>query len=235
LWNDPTHDIGEHWFESSYRIGDSGVDEDVLADRMHFVCDPEGAPIATTTAWFADNDPASLGGVVHNVAIKSSHDGRGLSKPLLAAVLLRMRELGHVDCQLGTSTGASESVRNLAHLLCFFSSSFSVQTEFCLETIRYHDTLGIGNYTSETIEGVCVAQRVSLPSISTPGLASCPCLAPLWSTEPGVSSSQSCECRLWRRSRSTRTSCSRCSQAINGTSSAFMASFLSPRNAGRLH
>jgi len=120
LWNDPTHDIGEHWFESSYRIGDSGVDEDVLADRMHFVCDPEGAPIATTTAWFADNDPASLGGVVHNVAIKSSHDGRGLSKPLLAAVLLRMRELGHVDCQLGTSTGASESVQNLAHLLCFF-------------------------------------------------------------------------------------------------------------------
>lgn len=105
LWNDPTHDIGEQWFVQNYGIGPRRtVDEDMLADRMHFVCDPQGDPIATTTAWFADNDPASLGGVVHNVAMKSSHDGRGLSKPLLAAVLLRMRELGHVDCQLGTST-----------------------------------------------------------------------------------------------------------------------------------
>ena len=105
LWDDPLHDIGQDWFVRNYGIGPTlTVDESVLADRMHFVCDPDGEPIATTTAWFADKDPASLGGVVHNVAIKSTHDGRGLSKPLLAAVLLRMRELGHVDCQLGTST-----------------------------------------------------------------------------------------------------------------------------------
>ena len=90
LWNDPAHDIGENWFVANYGIGPSRtVDEDVLASRMHFVCDPAGEPIATITAWFAEGNPASLGGVVHNVAIKSSHDGKGLSKPLMAAVLLR--------------------------------------------------------------------------------------------------------------------------------------------------
>ena len=90
LWNDPAHDIGENWFVANYGIGPSRtVDEDVLANRMHFVCDPAGEPIATITAWFAEGNPASLGGVVHNVAIKSSHGGKGLSKPLMAAVLLR--------------------------------------------------------------------------------------------------------------------------------------------------
>lgn len=114
--DDPTHDIGKDWFignysigpfppnHPNYSVGGKGVDEDVLADRMHFVCAPDGEPIATTTAWFADGNPSSLGAVVHNVAMKSSHDGRGLSKPLMAAVLLRMRELGHADCELGTST-----------------------------------------------------------------------------------------------------------------------------------
>jgi GNAT superfamily N-acetyltransferase len=102
LWNDPAHDIGKDWFVNNYSIEGKGIDEDVLADRMHFVCAPDGECIATTTAWFAGS-PGALGGVVHNVAMKSTHDGKGLSKPLLAAVLKRMKELGHTDCQLGTS------------------------------------------------------------------------------------------------------------------------------------
>ena len=127
LWNDPTLTLDEGYFEQNF-----GRDEALIAERMHFIESPDGEVIASTTAWYAraveswrgvpfpgggpaalgaqDGDPKGTRGVVHNVGMKSEYAGRGLSKPLLTAVLLRLRELGHVDCHLNTSTGRLEAI-----------------------------------------------------------------------------------------------------------------------------
>jgi len=76
-------------------------DEAGLKQRQYYLCDGNGAAIGTATAWY--DDPAI--GRVHWVAIVPAHQGRGLSKPLLAAVCNRLRELGHSHAVLGSNTG----------------------------------------------------------------------------------------------------------------------------------
>ena len=88
LWNDPELTLGDDWFAAGF-----GTDEALLADRMYFVVAPDGQLVGTTTAWY-DGDPKATRGVVHYVGMLSEYAGRGLSKPLMTAVLLRLRELG---------------------------------------------------------------------------------------------------------------------------------------------
>jgi GNAT superfamily N-acetyltransferase len=72
--------------------------------RMFFVVDAAGKAIGTATAWFNDNFDGKPYGVVHWVAMKPESQGKGLSKPLMAAVLKRMKELGHDRAYLITQT-----------------------------------------------------------------------------------------------------------------------------------
>lgn len=101
---DPNYTLDETWFPRGF-----GTDEAIIADRMWFVCAPDGEPVATTSSWF-DTDIRGTRGVVHYVGMKAAYAGRGLSKPLFTRVLLWLRELGHIDCHLGTSTGRVEAI-----------------------------------------------------------------------------------------------------------------------------
>ena len=81
-----------------------GSDEAVLAERQLYLCDAAGQAIGTMTAWFGEAAEWVGWGRVHWVAVVPEHQGRGLSKPLMALTLNRLRELGHERAYLSTAT-----------------------------------------------------------------------------------------------------------------------------------
>lgn len=81
----------------------------LLAARQAYLCPlladgTEGAPIGTATAWFGVEEARRTEGLIHWVAIHPSAQGKGLAKPLLAAVCHRLQTLGHQSVYLNTST-----------------------------------------------------------------------------------------------------------------------------------
>lgn len=86
-----------------------GTDDDLLAHRQLFLVAPDGTSIGTATAWFGSEPYSEDWGRVHWLAILPAWQGRGLAKPLLAATLSRLRDLGHQRAYLVT-----ESVRRPA-------------------------------------------------------------------------------------------------------------------------
>lgn len=81
-----------------------GRDERVLAARQLYLCDGTGEAIGTMTAWLGEADAWRGWGRVHWVAVVPACQGRGLSKPLMALTLNRLRELGHERAYLTTAT-----------------------------------------------------------------------------------------------------------------------------------
>lgn len=84
-------------------------DETLLARRQVYLCPviedgSEGSPIGTATAWFGVEEARRAEGLIHWIAIHRSAQGKGLAKPLLAAVCHRLRALGHQSVHLNTST-----------------------------------------------------------------------------------------------------------------------------------
>ncbi len=73
---------------------------DLLEQRMIFIFDEKGRPIATSTAWYEDDKV----GLVHWVAVVPAFQGQGLAKPLLARTLERFVELGYQSAMLRTQT-----------------------------------------------------------------------------------------------------------------------------------
>lgn len=90
------NDITPALYERSF-----GTDADELARRQCFMTDGEGRAIGTGTAWFGELEGERMGRV-HWIAIRPEMQGRGLSRPLLSAVLTRMKELGHERAYLTT-------------------------------------------------------------------------------------------------------------------------------------
>lgn len=80
-----------------------GDDPEVLRQRIAFVCDPDGVPVATNAAWFGEREGETWGRV-HWVATSRRAQGKGLSKPLMTAVMERMKALGHTRAYLTTNT-----------------------------------------------------------------------------------------------------------------------------------
>jgi len=80
-----------------------GHDEQELRKRQLYLCDGEGDAIATVTAWHNVDYAGRPYGRVHWVAVVPAHQGRGLGKPLLAACLRRMVELGCKGAYLTTA------------------------------------------------------------------------------------------------------------------------------------
>jgi len=92
-----------HQFDLKCYRGEFGEDRDEIRRRQIFLCEPAGRPIGTVTAWFdAARGPAW--GRIHWVAIAPPWQGRGLSKPMLAAACRRLRDLGHTRAVLTTQT-----------------------------------------------------------------------------------------------------------------------------------
>ena len=80
-----------------------GLDEAVLGGRQAYLCDAAGTPIGAASAWWNDDFEGGRWGRVHWVAIVPEHQGRGLAKPLLSAVMQRLVELGHERAYLTTN------------------------------------------------------------------------------------------------------------------------------------
>ena len=74
-----------------------GADKLLLPERMYFITDETGIPAATASAWFNGRD-----GALHWVAVREDMQGKGLSKPIVSAALLRLRDLGYTRVTLST-------------------------------------------------------------------------------------------------------------------------------------
>lgn len=84
-----------------------------LPRRMLFLLDGTGVAIGTATAWFASTPAAPTAGTagrVHWVSLAPEVQGRGLAKPLLAAVLERLERLHGDRAMLVTHTQAARAI-----------------------------------------------------------------------------------------------------------------------------
>ncbi|MBE7499779.1 MAG: GNAT family N-acetyltransferase [Verrucomicrobiales bacterium] len=88
-----------------------GEDLDTLRQRQFFLTAPGGEAVGTATAWYGSGGWERDWGRVHWVAIRPDCQGRGLSKPLLHAVLERLRRLGHRRAYLITETVRRAALR----------------------------------------------------------------------------------------------------------------------------
>jgi len=80
-----------------------GSEQTAHEQRICFLTTATGAPIGTAAAWWSEEGVEGRRGRIHWVAILPAFQGRGLAKPLLTAVCLRLRELGHTSAYLTTS------------------------------------------------------------------------------------------------------------------------------------
>lgn len=87
-----------------------GHDTAVLQQRQCYLKDPAGNLIGTTSAWFNDDYHGMSWGRIHWVAIVPEMQGKGLAKPLLAAVCGRLKDLGHERAYLDTSAARLPAV-----------------------------------------------------------------------------------------------------------------------------
>lgn len=78
----------------------------LLDGRMFFVVDENDRPVGTASAWF-DGE----GGMLHWVGIHADHQGKGLARPMIAAAVKRMQELGHKKAMLHTQPPSWVAIR----------------------------------------------------------------------------------------------------------------------------
>lgn len=78
-------------------------DVEMLKERQFYLCNAVGMPIGTATAWFKSHNGQPYGRV-HWVAIIPSEQGKGLAKPLLSTVCLRLRDFKHSRAYLDTAS-----------------------------------------------------------------------------------------------------------------------------------
>jgi GNAT superfamily N-acetyltransferase len=97
----PLYDPGAIALDTFYKW--YGTDEAEHGRRIAYLINSPGRPVGTAAAWSYDGFRGPEWGRVHWVAIANDYQGRGLSKPLLSAVLRRMVELGHTKAYLTTS------------------------------------------------------------------------------------------------------------------------------------
>jgi len=80
-----------------------------MKKRCVFLLSPDGEVVGTTTAWLGEFQGISQGRL-HWVAIKPSHQGRGLAKPMLSYALSIMAKY-HYKAYLTTQTTSWKAVR----------------------------------------------------------------------------------------------------------------------------
>jgi ribosomal protein S18 acetylase RimI-like enzyme len=80
--------------------------KDLLPERMIFIETPAGEKAATGRAWFNTHTGDLEDGRMHWIAIAQAYQGSHLAKPLIAKVLLTLRDLGYARIQVSTETTA---------------------------------------------------------------------------------------------------------------------------------
>ncbi|MEM7028856.1 MAG: GNAT family N-acetyltransferase [Chloroflexota bacterium] len=121
-WYQPGDEI--HWLDIQVQSNDFamnlsleryrksfGQDVSVLAERQAFLCDQTGYPIGTASAWFDDDYAGQAFGQVHWVAIRPNWQGKGLGNALLSTICHRLRDLGHGQTYLHTSTARTPAIK----------------------------------------------------------------------------------------------------------------------------
>jgi GNAT superfamily N-acetyltransferase len=88
-----------------------GADEVKLGRRQFYICNESDEAIATATSWYNPDYHGVHIGRVHWVAVHPDYQGRGLAKPLLSSVLLRLKGLGHHKCYLRTLHVRTPAIR----------------------------------------------------------------------------------------------------------------------------
>lgn len=82
-----------------------GGHEEELKNRMVFVVNSEGEKVATATAYYdVTGRDKSGAGWLHWVSVRRDHQGKGLSKPLIAYTLGIMKGLGYTHAKIPTQT-----------------------------------------------------------------------------------------------------------------------------------
>ena len=95
-----------------------GDDEDALARRQIYLDDADGNAVATTTAWFPEDDIEPHLGRIHWVAVVPSWQRRGVGRFLVRATCERFAELGYTGAYL--TTGAQNAPAIATYLACGF-------------------------------------------------------------------------------------------------------------------
>lgn len=112
-----------------------GTDAAAHAARIRFLETDAGEPVATAAAWFDDLYRRPDFGRVHWVAVHPAYQGRGLSTPLMLAILALLRERGHRAAYLTTGTARIAAI-NLYLKLSFTPWLRDAQERRYWEAIR---------------------------------------------------------------------------------------------------
>lgn len=83
--------------------------DDALARRCLFLLDVAGYPVGTAMGWFFADESET--GRLHWVSIVPEHQGRGLSKPLVADAMAVMADLGHRTARLTTQPKSWKGIK----------------------------------------------------------------------------------------------------------------------------
>ena len=111
VWED-IHRDGDRFTNVTSELfrGQFGEDDILISKRqLYLYCGRSAA--GTATAWFDSDYKGEEWGRVHWVCLKKGFQGKGLSRILLSAVLLRLRDLGHERAYLVTSSRRRAAVR----------------------------------------------------------------------------------------------------------------------------
>lgn len=131
----------KHWARIETSVGEFDAEEkalayfarefapqpELLADRMCFVCAPDGLPVATCTAWEKDKRP-----LLHWVATHPDHQRKGLARLAVLSALHRFDAGSEV--LLHTQTWSHAAVR-LYHALGFCLAE-DQDTEKALDVLK---------------------------------------------------------------------------------------------------
>jgi GNAT superfamily N-acetyltransferase len=105
-----------------------GFAREQLPQRMCFLCAPDVSAVGTAAAWFSTDSDWGAYGRIHWLALAPEFQGKGLSKPLMTTVCTRLRELGHTQAYLKTSSARIPAI-NL-YLRFGFAPYFATKEDY---------------------------------------------------------------------------------------------------------
>ncbi len=88
-----------------------GLDASVLAARQIYLFNHNDQPVGTITAWFDTDFEGQSYGRLHFLAVTPKYQGKGLAKVLMSSGLQRLKDLGHTQAYLSTSSNRIGAIR----------------------------------------------------------------------------------------------------------------------------